>query len=237
MPAVPELLTMLVIKHCADKAKALTNVDPRSTKAASFFIAFCTAVGKGIAEGTPTVMFTTTDSGFTSAPPVPGVGAGIGIKVNSEYMSMKMYTLLRDEAVKKGSKHAVWPPPDDNGGKYLRAITDGICEAIKEHYATCWILTSAHPLIYQGTGVIDPQKGSKFSGIQDSAVKSLIISYGPLMKGSMWPKMAESISKAYKDGIENMSTGQVAITGVCVPNISQVCNIPLPQAAGTGVAS
>lgn len=236
MPAIPELLIQMIIKNCAKHAMKLTGKDPRATKAAPYFIKFCTAVGKGIAEGTPVVQFTTKDTGVMGTPPIPGAGVGKGIKVDAEYMSKKMYALLRDEAVAKGSKHGEWPPADDNGGKYLKAITDGIADGIKEHYKDSWILTSVHPTIYMGTGKIDPQNGSKFSGIQASLVESLILSYGPDMQGSMWPKLAKYVAQAYKDGIENKSTGEVTIIGVCVPSLSQVCGIP-SNGNGTGVAS
>jgi hypothetical protein len=237
MPAIPEALGGLVLNKVRKNFTALGH-DPMSGRNPSYFIEFCTAIGKGIAKGTPTLTFETKDSGATAVPPIPGVGTGVGVKVDSDYMSQKIYTAARNAVIQKFNQtmHDPWPPKEGNSGLYLKALSDGISEAVKEHYSSCWILTSAHPQIYAGSGIINPNSGSKFSGVIDSAVAAAITAFGVRMKGPYWPVFCQAVAKGYKDGIENKATGTVTITGICVPSQSQACNIA-SSGSGTGAAS
>jgi hypothetical protein len=144
-----------------------------------------------------------------------------------------------------GTSHEIWPPAQGNSGEYLKAITDGVAQAVKEHFKTCWVLTSAHSMVYAGQGIIDPTKApdepsrNYFKGIEVTPIKSLILaSGGKLLKGRFFPDFAEGIAKGYKESMEARSKGMVTIVGVCVPSISppQACNIPM-AGKGSGVAS
>jgi hypothetical protein len=236
MPAVPTVLGELVKQKVREKFYAF-GTDPLAQRLNRYYINFTEAIGQGIAAGTPSVQFTTADTGFKGLPPVPGAGTGIGMQVDTLYMTEKIYTEIRNAVLKRWrTNHDVWPPRENNSGRYLRALSEGIAEAVQEHYNTCWILTSVHPIIYAGTGVINPAMGSNFSGIADSAVASQIQAFGTLMRGPFWPDLCQAIAKGYQDGIHNKTLGQVTIIGVCVITESQLCNIP-GVGVGTGVAS
>lgn len=234
MPAVAQALGALIQQKVAANFQKLGG-HPLDQKNPSYFIAFCLAVGKGIADGTPTISFRTVDTGVAGAPPIPGVGTGVGIKVDSEYMSQKMYEAARTSIKSKLGKtlHEAWPPPKGNTGEWLKALTDGIAEAVKEHYQISWILTSTHPIVYAGSGKI---VNGGFFGVQEPRVATTIQVAAPVMKGSYWPDLCQAIAKGYTDGIHNRSTGTVTIAGICVPSPGQACGLPLPG-AGTGAAS
>lgn len=248
MPAIPQALAQLMVQKVAANIQAVSGTSPLATKASPYFTNFFTAIATGIAQGTPTMQFKTADAGFIGIPPVPGVGTGVGVEVDASDMSEKMYTYLRTSIIAKygSTLHEAWPPSKDNSGQYMKAMTDGIAAAVKEHYKVCWILTSNHLTVYAGTGVIDPTKSTdessrkNFTGISSSAVKSLILSNAGLLKGPYLADFADCIARGYKDGIEQKAKGEVTIIGICIPLVPpagvQACNIP-GSGEGTGVAS
>lgn len=156
MPAIGPALGALIMNKVDQNMKKISGHSPLSQKNPSFFIAKCMAIGNGIATGVPVISFITKDSGQSGVPPIPGTGTGIGIKVDSDWYTKELYTKLRKTVLEKYgyTSHDPYPPSDDNSGKYLEAMCKGIAEAVKEHYATAWVLTSAHPLVYMGTGLI-----------------------------------------------------------------------------------
>jgi hypothetical protein len=208
----------------------------------SYFIAMCTAIGTGIATGSPTISFTTSDSGFKGGPPplavppsIPGTGSGVGITVDDSFFKEKIYTVLRNNIISEfgETSHDPYPPSGSNSGKFLLAIAKAVSESVKEHFLTAWTLTSSHPMIYSGTGTIG---NGNFSGLVPNAVSSAMQSAAPTLQGPFWPKVCQGIAQAYVDTIHTKSTGTVTIIGVCVPNASLVCNIP-GTGSGSGAAS
>lgn len=247
MPVNQTVLTSIMKKKVAANMQRLTGYSPLGTRAEPYFTMLINAISAGIAQGAPSLTFTTNDVGFTGMPVIPGAGQGVGIDVDAAHMSERMYSYLRSTIVTKfgGTTHEAWPPTKGNSGEYLKAITDGVSEAIKEHFKTCWILTSAHPIVYAGSGVIDPTKApdnpsrNYFRGIEVAPIKSLIlISGGKLLRGRFFPDLAEGIARGYKESMEARAKSSVTIVGVCVPRTTppQVCNIPA-VGKGTGVAS
>lgn len=238
MPVIPPALATLITQNVASNIKNLCGKSPLEGKASPYFTQLCTAIGLGIGTGTKTLSFQTLDNGFQGMPLVPGLGNGTGLDVDSDYMSEKIYTNIRKAILNKygSTSHGAWPPSSGDSGLYLRAFSDGIAKSIKEHYKTCWALSSSHPMIYSGEGVIDPAKGNKFTGVNSSEIKSLILSNKGMLKGEFLSDFAEGIALGYQDGIENKTTGKVTITGVCIilvpPAGLQACNIP-----GTGQGS
>jgi hypothetical protein len=208
---------------------------PLNQRNPMYFIQFANAIGQGIAQGTPLVNFTTLDVGVMGTPPVPGTGAGVGIVFDAAFFEQTAYTHIRNAMLATFSKcaHDPYPPRLENSGMYLKAMCKAVGESIAEHYKTAWILTSAHPLIYVGTGKIN---NGMFSGIQQDLVYQSILSLGFLMRGQAWPIICQEIAKAYKLTIETKSTGQVTIVGVCIPSIYQLCMIN-STGAGTGTAT
>lgn len=235
MPVIPAVLEALIAKKVSDKMKKLSGTNPLQQKDPSYFIEMCRSISLGIALGTPVINFSTVDSGVAGSPPIPAPGTGTGIVVDDKHMSELIYKLSRDNVIKefKETNSDPWPPRKGNSGEYLKALTDGVSESIKEHFKTAWVLTSVHQPIYSGTGKINP---GKFTGISADLVKSSIISSSPKMKGDFWPKVAEAIAKGYAESIQKKATGTVSITGVCVPSPGQVCGLPIPG-NGSGVAA
>lgn len=239
MPAIAPVLSNIMIQKVAENIKKLSGKSPLETPASKYFSMMFTAISTGIATGTTNLTVTTEDTGFMGLPPVPGVGTGTGIEIDSNYMSQLMYTNIRNEILKKynDTTHSPWIPGVGNSGEYLKAITDGISDAIKEHYKTCWTITTNHIMIYSGNGIIDPKsKNAKnFQGVSSSNIKSLIISNAPLLKGQFFPTFVEAISKSYQDALETTSKAEVTIIGVCIPLIppagAQICGLP---GVGTG---
>jgi hypothetical protein len=210
---------------------------PLFQKHTYYYIQFTQAIGKGIAQATPNINFTTVDTGVMGIPVIAGVGTGVGVDFDADFMERTMYTFIR-QRVKDFFRlekyaHDPYPPKPDNVGVYLQAICKATAQSIKEHYATCWTLASAHPTIYAGTGKINY---GLFYGIQQSAVTEAIYSSASIFRGKFWHPMAEEIAKAYKLTIETRSKSTVVITGTCVPSISQVCNI-VSGGTGTGTAT
>lgn len=240
MPAIPSVLSALVTQQIdASMAQAGTGIQnyqgPLAQENPSFFVLMCTALGTGIATGTPTIPFTSQDTGFMGIPPIPGVGSGIGVIVNAPQMSQLMYTMVREAVIAQfgETEHDPWPPASDNlTGQFLKALTDGLSGAIKTHYATCWTLVSADPTIYAGQGAINP---GQFTGLIPTQVAQQITAVsGPLNAGKFWPNMVVAISEAYCQAIMQYATGSVTIIGVCVPSVTQVCGIP---SAGIGIGA
>jgi len=235
MPVVGPVLSGLIETNVDSFMGALHGVHPLSQENPAYFIALCTAVGTGIALGSPLITFTTSDSGLTAVPPVPGVGSGIGIVIDDSYFREQIYINARNAILARfgETNHDPYPPSAGNSGEYLDALAHGIAVSVKTHFSTAWILTSAHPQVYQGTGTISD---GNFSGLSSSLVKSSIVASGPTLLGIYFPDLAQAIADAYVSTIETMSTGTVTITGVCVPSISQVCAVP-GSGSGTGTAT
>jgi len=235
MPVVPAALIALIKTDIAANMVAISGTDPLEQQDPSYFIEMCTAIGTGIATGTPLVNFVTTDTGQSGVPPVPGVGTGIGITVDDIDMEEQIYTSARDFVIEDFGEttHDAFPPGSNNSGKFLDALSTGVASAVKSHFSTAWVLTSAHPLVYAGSGLIGP---GDFSGMSISAVKSAIVPEAPRFVGPYWPRLAEAIATGYVQSIEQKGTGTVTIVGVCVPSITQLCGIPL-GGSGTGVAA
>jgi hypothetical protein len=237
MPAVPAALISMITKNVSDNIKKLSGKSPLETKAAPYFTQMCKAIGMGIASGTQTLTFETKDQGFKGEPPVPGVGMGMGLEVDADYMSEKIYTNIRKSILKRYKKtsHNPWPPESENSGEFLKAFSDGIAKAVKEHYKTSWVLNSNHPLIYSGSAKCD-----KFKGVQAPAVKSIILANKGSLKGPFFADFAEGVAKGYQDTIEKKTTGKVTITGICIiivpPAGFQMCGIPA-TGKSTGIAS
>lgn len=242
MPVVPQILVQQITLNVANNIKKLCGKSPLEGRASPYFTQLCTAIGMGIGNGTEALSFETDDSGFKGDPPVPGVGTGVGVEVDANYLSEKIYNNIRQSILNKykQSSHEPWPPSSGNSGEYLRAFSDGIAKAVKDHYKICWVLTSNHPMIYSGDGIIDPAKGKKFKGVAASAVKSLILMNRGMLKGEFLEDFAQGIAAGYQDAIENKTTGKVTITGICIiltpPAGYQLCNIP-GTGTGTGAAT
>jgi hypothetical protein len=246
MAVQPSVLTQLFTTKAhtyilaADNARVPGRANyngPLAQPNPQYFMKYAQGVATGIAIGTPSVNFITADTGVMGAPPIPGAGAGIGIIVDALYFEKTCYSLIQQALQAKYNGTSVIEPyasltPTSNG-VYLKAICQALGEAIKEHYATCWTLTSVHPLIYIGTGLI---VDGAFSGIQQNLVSSSIMGQLSGFNGDFLQTMIDQIALAYKMTIEKMSTGQVAIVGVCVPSPGQICGIG-SVGAGTGVAT
>lgn len=237
MPAIGPVLGAMILQKFNSKVGKLADfAGPLSTPGAAHTTAFCMAIGSGIALGAPVIPFTTSDSGLAGAPPIPGVGTGVGIKVDASWFKKELYETIRKAVqAQYGQTMSVpYPPGPDDAGKYLEALCDSIADSVKEHFATAWILTSAHPIVYMGTGTIAE---GKFTGVVPSAVSGAITGAGALYftKG-FGPGMAKAIGEVYSKAIMQHSTGMVTITGICVPSPAQVCGLPIPG-TGTGVAA
>lgn len=232
MPVIVPTLAQLLETNIDANMKALGG-NPLGQKNPSYFKNFCLAIATGIGSQA-TIQFVTVDAGSGGTPPVPGVGAGVGIMVDDLFMSEQIYTNLRNQTLAQFGRtiHNAWPD-----GPFLKALTDGISLSVKTHFATAWVLTSAHPLIYMGTGLIN---NGAFSGVSDSSIASAMAAAGGSLQGPYWPTMCQQIAKGFKDGIEQKSTGTVAITGVCIPLTPpagfQLCGINM-SGAGTGTAA
>lgn len=236
MPIVQEALTELIkTKIDANMASFGKYGGPLSQQNPAYFIAMCQGIAQGIAQGTKTINFTTKDIGMAATPLISGVGSGVGILVDADFLDESIYTNLRNSVIADfgSTLHEPFPPSSQNSGNYLRAFSSGIAFSIKEHLSTAMILTSTHTTIYAGKG--DILNGS-FYGLDASAIKNFIVTASPTMQGSFWSKVAEAISLAYVDSIHNHSTSSVVISGICVPSANQVCGLPL-VGAGTGTAS
>lgn len=235
MPAVGPALGALIMNKVDANMKAIAGFSPLSQKNPSYFIAKCMAIGNGIALGAPTISFVTKDTGQAGAPPIPGTGTGVGIIVDSDWYTKELYTRLRASAIEDfgSTTHGPYPPPPDDSGKYLEAMCKGISEAVKQHFATAWILTSAHPIVYAGIGNIG---NGDFAGVVPTKISTLIQTQAPQLRGRFWPKFCKIVGEVHSQAIMQHSTSKVTIVGVCVPSPGQVCGLPIPG-TGTGVAA
>lgn len=235
MPASGSALAALVQSDVDTRMAAVRGIHPLGQKNPSYFIAMCQAIGLGIINGGPVIAFITSDSGNQGVPPVPGVGAGVGIITDPTFFIQDMYTRVRGYIMADFGKtsHDPFPPGPTNSGQFLLALATGINDAIMTYYPTAWTLVSAHPQIYSGTGTIS---NGQFSGLSPSAIGSLIQSGAPTLKGKFWPRLAQAVAESYVALITQHSTGMVTITGVCVPGPSQVCGIG-GSGTGTGTAT
>jgi hypothetical protein len=237
MPVIAPVLGQLIQQNVNRRMRQMADYSgPLAQKNPAYFIMMCNAIATGIQLGAPVIAFTTTDSGVTSAPPVPGVGTGVGIKVDAEKFAERLYTLVRSKMKARFGDTSLepWRPPADGAGRFTEALCRGIAESVQRHFATCWILTSAHPIIYMGSGKIT--KG-KFRGVAGAAVAAAIQSAAPLLsKGPAWPIFCQAVGEAYQATIQQDATGEVRIFGVCVPSITQVCAIPA-SGSGAGTAA
>jgi hypothetical protein len=236
MPAQAGTLSELIKIKIDQKMKAINGKGPLGLLSdTAYYEEFCKAIGTGYVKGSiGDIMFVTQDSGNAGAPPVPGTGSGTGIKVDSEYMTRTLYTAIKNKIVSKfgSTYHDDYPPASGNTGEYLKAMCEGVSEAVKEHYAVSWNLVSTHPSVYSGVGVIN---NGNYSGLSDSKITGLILSSSPRLKGSFWPEMAAEFASAYVKTIHTRSTGEVTITGACIPNMTQICGLP-GSGAGQGSA-
>ena len=213
MPISQPVLKALITQKIAANIQAASGASPLSQPDPSYFIAMCGAFATGIATIT-TLSFTTEDNGLPVAPPAlpPGVGAGTGIIVDLPFTDEIIYTTARNYVIADfgSSTHQVYPPSSDNSGIYLQAISKGIAQAIKEHFATAFTLTSSHPTVSRGTAKI---KLGSITGIQENLIKTQITSSAPSLKGPYWPRMAEAVAEAIKTSITTKATGNIIISG------------------------
>lgn len=234
MPAIGPVLTQLIMTKMSSNMKAISGTDPMGQKNPAFFIAFCTAIGNGIALSTKALQFTTQDKGGAGAPPVPGVGVGVGITIDDQHFSKAIYTKARDNVKKQYKKTAHGPWPGNKGsGRFLKAMSDAIAQGVKEHYATSWVLTSTHLQVYAGAGIIGP---GSIKGVVAAATQGQIMQFGSSLAGPGFALFAKAIAEAYEETITQKASGKVQITGICVPSLTQVCGLPL-SGTGIGVAS
>ena len=227
-------LGALIKTNVNTRMTAIQGHSPLGQNNPSYYIEFATAIGTGIVSGAPIISFTTTDTGGQGIPPIPGVGAGVGIVTDPTFFIQDLYTRVRGYIIQDFEKtlHDPYPPSSGNSGEYLLALCKGINDSFLSYYPTAWTLISAHPLIYLGTGLIT---NGQFSGLTATAIQAAIVSGAPNFVGKFWPRLAQAIAESYVALIEQHSTGTVTITGVCVPSDSQVCGIGV--GVGTGTAT
>ena len=235
MPASGPALAALVQTNVDSRMAAIRGHHPLQQKIPGYYVEFCQAIGTGIIVGGPSIAFTTSDTGNAGIPPVPGVGAGIGIVTDPTFFLQDLYTrviqYVRDDFGR--TLHDPYPPRRGNSGEYLLALCQGINDSILAYYPVAWTLVSANPQIYMGTGTIS---NGQFSGLSASAIKAAILALTPNFIGKFWPRLAQAIAESYVALIQQHSTGTVVITGACVPSESQVCGIG-GSGSGTGVAT
>jgi hypothetical protein len=242
MAIIPDVFSNMIQTNIRTNMTKISGYDPMAQENPIYFTQMCQSIGRGIAASTTSLSFTTSDNGFTSAPLVPpGVGTGSGIIVDQNLISKNIYNSARDAIVSKygGTMHDSWPPKPKNSGEYLKAISDGIAKAVKEHFAVAWTLNSTHTIIYSGSGQVDPLLNHKFTGIMPDLVGTSIQSFSPNLKGEFWPDFCNAIAKGYADGVMSSAKANVTIIGVCIPLVppagAQVCGLPA-VGTGTGVA-
>ena len=232
MPAVGTVLSSLIKAKADAKFKDLGDyAGPLAQQNPMYFHHFCEAIGKGIADGTPMVVFQTEDNGLRGTPAVVGAGSGVGIMVDQDWFTENLYKNIRNIIIANygSSNHPEWNVERN----FLTALSEAISESVTEHYATAWVLVSSHLTIYSGTGLI---KNGGFSGIVPMAVKASMIGHGNLLQGTAWPLMCEAIAETYASAIHTKSTGTVTIAGTCSSGPNQVCGLP-SSGAGSGTAT
>lgn len=235
MPASGPALAALIQTNVNSRMAAIAGHSPLAQPIPSYYIEFCQAIGVGIIQGAPSIAFITADTGNAGDPPVPGVGVGIGIVTDPTFFVQDLYTRILGYILADfgRSLHQPYPPSPGNSGQYLLAFCNGINDSILTYYPTAWALASAHPDIYMGTGIISD---GQFSGIVPSAIQAAIIAGAPNFIGPFWPRIAQGVAESYAALIEQHSTGEVTITGSCVPGPSQICGVG-GSGTGAGVAT
>ena len=235
MPVSGPALAALIQVDVDQRMSAVQGVHPLQQKNPAFFIEMCTAIGLGIALGGPVIEFTSSDTGFTSAPPIPGIGSGIGIITDPTFFIEDLYTRVRGYVIDDFGRtmHDPYPPTPGNSGEFLLALCQGINDAIMSLYPTSWILASVDPLIYAGTGIIE---NGDFFGLVAPTIQAQIIAGAPNFLGKFWPRLAQAIAESYVALIEQHCTGTLTIVGVCVTSPVQICNLP-GTGTGTGTAA
>ena len=200
----------------------------------SYSVEFFNAIATGVANTINGAQFATSDTGFGGTPPIPGAGTGVGLFVNKPLFVQKLYTEMRASSASCASTlnattgHPAWPPPEDNA---LLLMCRGIVDAIDTALRSQAILTSTHPLVYSGTGVI-----TNLSGFSPSSISNFIKTAANSLQGVCWPFLCAGIGQSCFEIFSNSTTGTLTITGICVPNVSQACNIPR-TGSGSGVVS
>jgi hypothetical protein len=235
MAAVKETLSKLMQEKIHTNMKEFGGYGgPLSQKNPKYFILLCDAISTGIADGSKVINFTSADKGVGGAPAVPGIGSGVGVKVNDAWFDENLYNELRQQIQTRfgSTNHGPYKPSKGDTGLYLYAITKGVAESVKEHFATAYNLIGAHQLVTIGAGSIN---NGMYSGLVDSNIESLILAAGSAMRGPFWPVLVKSIAKIYVQAIHEHSTGKLVIAGLCIPSISQVCGVNM-VGIGTGTA-
>lgn len=235
MPVNGSALAALVKSNVNIRMAAIRGYAPLSQRNPSYYIEFCEAIGEGIISGNPIINFDTTDTGKKGDPLVPGIGAGIGIVTDPNFFIEDLYVRARSYIIQDfgHTLHEPYPPSKGNSGEYLLALCEGINDAILSYYPSSWTLVSAHPEIYMGIGLIND---GQFSGLSAGAIQAAIIAGAPNFIGRFWPRLAQAVSESYVELIEQHSTGQVTITGICNSSGSQTCGID-GNGTGTGMAT
>jgi hypothetical protein len=252
--AVNSTLLSLLLKTKTDSnyKRVMQYNGPLAQSNPNYFIQFCDAIAKGVILGSPNIQFITKDTGFTGAPLKAGSGLGLGIKIDKNWFTRNLYSSIRERVIAHygSTAHPEWCEdwdiqgnvPEDhcslgthqyNPYNFFTATCESISESISEHYEQFMVLTSSHPSIYSGAGKIE--KGA-FTGISAISVKDSIVANSALLKGDFWPIMVEEIAKVYTEAIMFHSTGEVMITGICIPTQSQLCSI-IGFGVGSGLAS
>lgn len=247
------VLALLLRNRMHDKFKLVMDYNgPLLQSNPSYYMNMCDAIGKGVVDATPSIQFVTADAGVVGTPPRPGTGIGQGIILDVNWFTRKLYTSLRAKFIGQygSTSHPVWcdgwdqfgtvenplpvnhcslHPNHMNPYNFLTAMCEAISECVSEHYAQFRVLNSTHTMVYSGVGNI--QEGG-FIGVDSNLVSSTIQGLGTAMQGSAWPSICQAIGESYAEAIMQHSTGEVVITGVCVPSQSQTCGVP-----GVGVGS
>jgi hypothetical protein len=235
MAADGNALSLLLRTKMDTKFRAVMDyAGPSAQQDPSKFFQMCDAIGKGIAQSSAAIQFTTDDTGSKGTPPVPGVGTGAGIIIDTAWFTQALYQELRSRFI---SQYGQTVHPEfsqaHNPYNFLTAFSEAISESVSQHYIQAWVLTSNHPAIFVGTGTIS---NGGFSGLSQSLTASAIQSLAPAFQGSAWPPICQAVGKAYAEAVMQHATGTVVISGVCVPSTNQVCGIP-GTGSGSGVAA
>lgn len=204
----------------------------------SYYMEMTTAIGTGISDSINAAGFTTEDDGLSGSPFRTGTGIGYGIFVNREVLTREIYSRIRQKSqtfaqtIGRNTGHPIYNRPYiipenyqleysplDNNALFIFA--KGIAESVYECFSTQIILNSTHPMIYFGQGEV-----VSFTAIDASIISGRIFSNSSTLLGVMWPKICDAIGEAVDYTLQNHTTGEVVITGVCSPSSSQSCGIP-----------
>ncbi len=235
MPVSGPTLAALIQTNVDSRMAVIRGIHPLQQKIPAYYIEMCNAIGNGLVMGAPAINFQTSDTGFMGTPPIPGIGAGVGIITDPTFFIQDLYSRVI-EYVKDDfgrTLHEPFPPSPGNSGEFLQALCQGINDSFLSYYPTAWALASTHPLIYAGSGII---ADGQFTGLVAPTIQADIIAGAPNFIGKFWPRLCQAIAESYVALIEQHSTGTITITGVCVPGPSQVCGVP-GSGAGSGVAT